>query len=64
LLMMGANRYRISQLAVVPTVKRVTPHPRPPQNKIRLNRRRGGEICSELGLGELVISNLVLSESK
>jgi hypothetical protein len=61
---MGANRYRISQLAVVPTANRVTPQPKPPQSKIRFNRRRRGTIDSELGFGELVISNLVLSKSK
>ncbi len=63
LLMMGANRYRISQLAVVPAANRVTPQPTPPQSKIRFNRRRRGKIDSELGFGELVISNLVFSKS-
>jgi hypothetical protein len=61
---MGANRYRINQLAVVPTANRVTPQPIPPQSKIRFNRRRGRTIDSELGFGELVISNLAVSKSK
>ena len=48
LLTIGANRYRINQAATVPSVNSVIPDPTPPQISIRLNRRRGCKIGSEL----------------